>query len=54
MRTILAAAFLAAATPAMADTTAGTVFAFDTKTMTLVMEDRTIWQLGKTPSSRTC
>ena len=46
MRILFAAALLAAATPALADTTAGTVFAYDAKTGVLVMEDKTIWHLG--------
>ncbi len=48
MRTLFAAAFLAAATPAFADTAAGTVFTYDAKSMTLVMEDNTVWQLEPT------
>ncbi len=48
MRTLLAVAFLAAATSALADTTAGTVFTYDAKSMTLTMEDNTVWQLGPT------
>ena len=47
MRTLLAAALLAAATPALADTANGTVFAYDAKTNILVLDDKTIWQLGE-------
>ena len=48
MRTLIAAALLAAATPALADTTAGTVFTYDAKSMTLTMEDNSVWQLDET------
>ncbi|RYH02217.1 hypothetical protein EU805_10200 [Salipiger sp. IMCC34102] len=44
MRTaILALALLA--TPAFADSTSGTVLAFDRVDMILVMKDRTVWEL---------
>lgn len=46
MRTFIAAALLAVATPALADTTAGTVFTYDAQSKTLVMDDNTVWQLG--------
>jgi hypothetical protein len=46
MRLLLAiAAFAALASPALADTTTGTVLAFDRKANVLVMEDKTIWKL---------
>jgi hypothetical protein len=47
MRTLLAAALLAAATPALADTANGTVFAYDADAHILVLDDKTIWQLGE-------
>ena len=47
MRTLLAfAAFAALATPALADTTTGTILAFDRKANVLVMNDKTVWQLS--------
>lgn len=46
MRILIAAALLAAATPALADTANGTVFAYDAKANILVLDDKTIWQLG--------
>lgn len=46
MRMLLAAAALAVATPVLADTTAGTVFTYDEDLGLLIMNDRTIWQLG--------
>ena len=46
MRLLLAiAAFAALASPALADTTTGTVLAFDRKANVLIMEDKTIWKL---------
>lgn len=47
MRLPLAAAMLAAATPVFADTTSGTVVAFDRKANVVVMDDKTIWQLAE-------
>ena len=47
MRYLLAfAAFAALATPALADSTTGTVVAFDRVANVVVMEDKTIWQLS--------
>jgi hypothetical protein len=47
MRYLLAfAAFAALATPALADTTTGTIVAFDRVANVIVMEDKTIWQLS--------
>ena len=46
MRTLLAAALLAAASPVFADTATGTVFAYDADAQILVLDDKTIWQLG--------
>lgn len=47
MRILLAfAAFAALATPALADTTTGTILAFDRKANVLVMNDKTVWQLS--------
>lgn len=46
MRTLLAAAILAVATPALADTTTGTVLAFDRQADIIVMGDKTIWKLN--------
>ena len=48
MRIMIAAAFLAAATPAFADNTTGKVLAFDRQSDIIVMEDKTIWQLAPT------
>ena len=45
MRAILAAALLAAS-PALADSTTGTIAAFDRAADVIVMEDKTIWRLG--------
>lgn len=46
MRALLAAVVLFAATPVLADTTEGTILAFDRQADILVMEDKTIWQLN--------
>ena len=48
MRILLAAALLAAATPALADSTTGVILAFDRQADVIVMEDKTIWQLNPT------
>ena len=48
MRKLLAVAFLAAATPAFADTTTGIIVAFDRQADVIVMDDKTIWQLSPT------
>jgi len=45
MRLLVAAMFLAAASPVFADTTAGKVLTFNPKTRTLVLDDKTVWQL---------
>ncbi|WP_102106912.1 hypothetical protein [Oceaniglobus roseus] len=52
MRSVLAAALLAASTlPALADTTSGTVIAYDRVAKIIVLDDRTVWSLEtlKTP-----
>ena len=46
MRILFAVALLAAATPALADTTTGTIVAFDRQADVIVMGDKTIWQLN--------
>ncbi|MEM7751962.1 MAG: hypothetical protein AAF230_01025 [Pseudomonadota bacterium] len=46
MRTLLAAAFLAVAAPAVADTANGTVSTYDKQLNLLILDDKTIWQLG--------
>ena len=46
MRTLFIAAFLTAATPALADFANGTVASYDAATRTLVLDDKTVWQLG--------
>lgn len=46
MRALLAAAVLAAATPAFADETTGKVLAFDRKANIIVLQDKTVWELG--------
>ena len=46
MRLIIAAAFLAVAAPALADSTTGVVLAFDRVDRIIVMEDKTVWSLG--------
>ena len=46
MRILIAAALLAAATPAIADQTTGTILAFDRQADIIVMADKTIWQLN--------
>ena len=46
MRTLLVAALLAAATPAIADETTGTILAFDRQADLIVMSDKTVWQLN--------
>ena len=43
---VIAALAALAATPALADTTAGTVYTFDAKTNVLVMSDQSVWHLG--------
>jgi multidrug efflux pump subunit AcrA (membrane-fusion protein) len=48
MRALLAAAFLAAATPAFADETIGTVRSYEPATNTLTLSDRTVWYLPAT------
>ena len=45
MRFLIAAVALVAAAPAFADSTAGTVLAFDSKTNVLTLSDRTVWYL---------
>jgi hypothetical protein len=45
MRILFAAALLAAA-PAFADKTSGTVLAFDRVDGVIVLNDKTIWELG--------
>jgi len=45
MRALLAAVLLAAATPALADSTSGTVAGFNPATHTLTLGDRTVWML---------
>ncbi len=50
LRTLLAyipAAALAVATPALADSTTGTVVAYDRVSGVIVLKDRTVWQIGK-------
>ena len=49
MRHILSIAALLAATavPALAESTSGTVLAYDRAAGRLVLDDRTIWNLGK-------
>ncbi len=47
MRTLFIAALLIAATPALADFATGTVTSYDAKTRTLVLDDKTVWQLGE-------
>lgn len=47
MRNILGvAAFALMAGPALADSTTGTILAFDRQADVIVMEDKTVWQLG--------
>lgn len=46
MRTLLALAFLAVATPVVADTASGTVLSYDKQLNLLILDDKTIWQLG--------
>ena len=47
MRTITGfAAFLLLAGPALADTTTGTILAFDRQADVLIMTDKTVWQLS--------
>jgi hypothetical protein len=48
MRALIAAAILAAATPAFADETIGTVQSYEPLTNTLVLTDRTVWLLPGT------
>ena len=49
MRHILLAATLLAATaaPALAETTTGTIVAYDRAASRIVLDDRTVWRLGK-------
>ena len=47
MRTAILA-FALLATPALADSTTGTVLAFDRVDMILVMDDKTVWELPDT------
>lgn len=42
----LSAALLLTALPALADTTTGTILAFDRQADVIVMTDKTIWQLN--------
>ena len=47
MRKLLAAAIIASVvSPAMADSTTGTILAFDRQADIIVMSDKTIWQLN--------
>ena len=47
MRTITGfAALLLLAGPALADTTSGTILAFDRQADVLIMTDKTVWQLS--------
>jgi hypothetical protein len=46
MRTLIAALLIATAAPAFADTTTGTIVAFDRQADIIVMGDKTIWQLN--------
>ena len=46
MRALLAAALLAAATPALADETTGVILAYDRADNVIVLTDRTVWELG--------
>ncbi|QFS82590.1 hypothetical protein FIU97_07190 [Roseivivax sp. THAF40] len=46
MRSLIAAIFIAAvATPVIADSTTGTVLAFDRKANVIVLTDKTVWSL---------
>ena len=49
MRPLLLSAILlvTAAAPALAETTSGTVLAYDRAAGRLVLDDRTVWKLGK-------
>lgn len=42
---LIAALIVASVTPAFADSTSGTVVAFDRKANVLVMDDKTVWSL---------
>ena len=48
MRTLLLAVTLLAAAPALADETTGTILAYDRLASRVVLNDRTVWELGTT------